>query len=143
MSAESAYTFALENIHDAAGWFWGLIGEKAVVALHGPMGAGKTSFVHALCDLKGIRDPVGSPTFSLVNEYMLPEGGRVYHIDLYRIRDEEEARQAGIEDILYSGAACFVEWPEKAPGIFPPEAVEATISVNPDRSRTIKLPHVP
>jgi tRNA threonylcarbamoyladenosine biosynthesis protein TsaE len=133
------YEFTLGTIHEAAKWFWREVGEHAVVAIHGPMGAGKTSFVHALCDVKGVCDPVSSPTFSLVNEYLDPAGEKIYHIDLYRIKDEEEAVQAGIEDILFSGFACFVEWPEKAPGIFPPKTVEAELKVNEDQSRTIKL----
>lgn len=133
------YEFTLGTIHEAAKWFWSEVGKHTVVAIHGPMGAGKTSFVHALCDVKGVRDPVSSPTFSLVNEYLDPAGEKIYHIDLYRIKDEEEALLAGIEDILFSGSSCFVEWPEKAPGIFPPETVQAELWVNDDQSRTIKL----
>ncbi len=133
------YQFNLENIHDAATWFWDQIGDVRVIAMHGHMGAGKTSFVHALCDVRQVTDPVISPTFSLVNEYLVPGGEKIYHIDLYRIKDEEEAIQAGIEDVLYSGAVCFVEWPEKAPDIFPPGSLEVRLSVNPDQSRTIKL----
>jgi len=143
MAEMKSYRFGLGEIHDAARWFWELLDGGAVVALRGPMGAGKTSFVHALCDVKGVKDAVSSPTFSLVNEYLVPGGGKIYHIDLYRIRDEEEAMQAGIEDILYSGSVCFVEWPEKAPGIFPTETVEAEIEVNPDMSRTVSLLQVP
>jgi tRNA threonylcarbamoyladenosine biosynthesis protein TsaE len=133
------YQFNLGNIHDAASWFWDQIGDSRVIAIHGHMGAGKTSFVHALCDVKHVADPVSSPTFSLVNEYAVPGGEKIYHIDLYRIKDGEEAIQAGIEDVLYSGAVCFVEWPEKAPDIFPPDRLEVRLSVNPDQSRTIKL----
>jgi tRNA threonylcarbamoyladenosine biosynthesis protein TsaE len=112
MKAE--YQFKLENINDAARWFWEQIGDHSVIAMYGHMGAGKTSFVHALCDVKLVTDPVSSPTFSLINEYLLPGGGKIFHIDLYRIKDEEEAIQAGIEDVLYSGIVGFVEWPEKA-----------------------------
>ncbi len=139
ISMERLYRFGLENIHEAAQWFWDQVGDKPVVALQGPMGAGKTSFVHALCDLKHVKDPVTSPTFSLVNEYLLPDGQKIYHMDLYRLRDDEEAMQAGIEDILYSGACCFVEWPEKARGIFPPATLSAQLGVNDDQSRTIQL----
>jgi tRNA threonylcarbamoyladenosine biosynthesis protein TsaE len=133
------YRFSLENIHDAASWFWEQMGDHKVVALYGHMGAGKTSFVHALCDVKKVTDPVSSPTFSLVNEYLVPGGERIYHLDLYRIRDEEEAIQAGIEDVLFSGSVCFVEWPEKAPDIFPDDHLKLQFIVNPDQSRTIKL----
>lgn len=135
----SSFQFNLKNIHDAAHWFWQHVGAHRVFSIRGQMGAGKTSFVHALCDVKNVTDPVTSPTFSLVNEYLLPEGGKIYHIDLYRVRDEEEAVQAGIEDVLYSGEYCFVEWPEKAPDIFPPDTLDVVLSVNNDQSRTIKL----
>ncbi|HLO82246.1 MAG TPA: tRNA (adenosine(37)-N6)-threonylcarbamoyltransferase complex ATPase subunit type 1 TsaE [Chitinophagaceae bacterium] len=133
------YQFSLDHIHDAAHWFWDQMADHKVVALHGHMGAGKTSFVHALCDVINIKDPVSSPTFSLINEYLVPGGEKIFHIDLYRIKDEEEAIQAGIEDVLYSGSVCFVEWPEKAPAIFPTGTLEIRLFVNPDQSRTIKL----
>jgi tRNA threonylcarbamoyladenosine biosynthesis protein TsaE len=133
------YQFSLDKIQDAARWFWDQVADRKVVAMYGHMGAGKTSFVHALCDVINIKDPVSSPTFSLINEYLVPGGEKIFHIDLYRIRDEEEAIQAGIEDVLYSGSVCFVEWPEKAPGIFPPGTLEVKLLVNPDQSRTIKL----
>jgi tRNA threonylcarbamoyladenosine biosynthesis protein TsaE len=133
------YPFNLETINDAARWFWDQLGDRKVIAMHGHMGAGKTSFVHALCDVRQVADPVSSPTFSLVNEYLLPGGDKIYHIDLYRIKDVEEAIQAGIEDVIYSGSVCFVEWPEKAPELFPLDSVEVQLSVNPDQSRTIKL----
>ena len=87
----------------------------------------------------GSRDVVTSPTFSLINEYRLPDGGSIFHMDLYRIKDEEEARQAGIEDVLYSGAICFVEWPEKAPGIFPPDTLDVYLEALPGETRRIKL----
>jgi tRNA threonylcarbamoyladenosine biosynthesis protein TsaE len=90
------------------------------------MGAGKTTFIHALCDGKGVKDTVGSPTFSIINEYQYP-GGKIFHIDLYRLKDEEEALRAGVEDVLYSGELCLVEWPDRAPGIFPPGTIELRI----------------
>jgi tRNA threonylcarbamoyladenosine biosynthesis protein TsaE len=90
------------------------------------MGAGKTTFIHTLCSLKGVKDTVGSPTFSIINEYQYP-GGEIFHIDLYRLKDEEEALRAGVEDVLYSGELCLVEWPDRAPGIFPPGTIELRI----------------
>jgi tRNA threonylcarbamoyladenosine biosynthesis protein TsaE len=131
--------FTLENISEAAQWFWSAIGEHNVIAFHGQMGAGKTTFIKELCRAKKVTDVVTSPSFSLVNEYRMPGGGSIFHIDLYRIRDEEEARQAGIEDVLYSGSPCFVEWPEKAPGIFPPNTLGVYLDAMPDGSRRIKL----
>ena len=80
------------------------------------MGSGKTTFIHALCDVLGVTDAVGSPTFSIINQYQMADGQTLYHLDLYRINDDEEAVQAGIEEVLYSGDYCMVEWPEKIPG---------------------------
>lgn len=117
------FQFSLQNIKEIATMFWKIAGDTKVFAFHGAMGAGKTTFIHALCDVKGIKDAVGSPTFSIINEYAYMENGvekKIFHLDLYRLRDEEEAMQAGVEDCLYSNEICLVEWPEKAPGIFPP-----------------------
>jgi tRNA threonylcarbamoyladenosine biosynthesis protein TsaE len=121
-------TFILNDINDVAGRFWKAIHDKKVIALHGSMGAGKTTFIHALCEAKGVKDVVGSPTFSIINEYSYPNG-MIYHIDLYRLKDEEEAVRAGVEDCLYSDHICFVEWPEKARGILPPGTVHIIIEV--------------
>lgn len=109
----------LQDIPAVAAEFWQLFKEQKVFAFHGAMGAGKTTFIHALCDAMGVSSTVGSPTFSIINEYVYP-GGKIFHIDMYRLKDEEEAFRAGVEDCLYSGAICLVEWPEKAPDIFPP-----------------------
>ncbi len=131
-----------ENIHDVAKAFWNRVEGYSVIAFHGPMGAGKTTFIHALCDVKGVKEAVGSPTFSLVNEYEYScEGTRrpLFHLDLYRIKDEEEAIRAGLEDILNSGQTCLAEWPEKAPGIFPGDTVHVNIELIDDRSRRVKI----
>ena len=118
----------LTNIDDFAEKFWQLAGNNKVFAFHGNMGAGKTTTIAALCRHKGVTDALGSPTFSIINEYYFPEG-KIFHIDLYRLKDEQEAIRAGVEDCLYSDHICFVEWPEKAPGIFPPDTVHAFIEV--------------
>src|SRR4249920_2947842 len=93
--------FDIKEILSTAQDFWKEVGDKKVFAFHGAMGAGKTTIIHALCDTKKVSSTVGSPTFSLVNEYSYP-GGLIYHIDLYRLSNEEEAIRAGIEDCLYS-----------------------------------------
>ena len=136
---ETSFQYNLPEIREAGRWLWQMMGTHQVVALYGQMGAGKTSLVYAICETLGVRDAVSSPTFSLINEYEIPAGGKIVHIDLYRIRDEEEALQAGMEDVLFSGAWCFVEWPERAPGIFPEDTLHVTLSVNEDQSRTIRI----
>ena len=139
---ERAWEFRLADISRVAAEFWTAAGGAKVFALHGDMGAGKTTFVHALCDAKGVRDPVGSPTFSLVNQYPFTEGGAertIYHIDLYRLEGEEEAIRAGIEDCLWSGAICFVEWPERAPALFPPGILHVYIRATGPDTRHINL----
>lgn len=119
-------TFRLETIDRAAAGCWKAIGDSRVIAFRGQMGAGKTTFIHALCRAKQVSSAVSSPTFSIINEYNYP-GGVLYHIDLYRLEQEEEAFKAGVEDCLYSGNICLVEWPERAPGIFPGDTVYVDI----------------
>lgn len=134
--------FLLDAIHEVAAAFWKSTGAATVFAFHGQMGAGKTTFIHALCDIKGVKDAVGSPTFSLVNEYVYEEKGqqqKLFHIDLYRLKDEEEAIRAGIEDCLYSGSICLVEWPEKAPGIFPEHTLHIFIDVLDAQRRRLRI----
>jgi tRNA threonylcarbamoyladenosine biosynthesis protein TsaE len=134
--------FSLDNIKEIATRFWKMTGDAKVFAFHGEMGAGKTTFIHALCDVKGVKDTVTSPTFSIINEYSYKEDGvekKIFHLDLYRLKDEEEATRAGIEDCLYSDAICLVEWPEKAPGIFPAETLHVYIEVIHSVSRNLRI----
>ena len=136
------WIFSLDNINSVAKEFWKETNGKTVIAFHGPMGSGKTTFIHALCDMKGVKDVVGSPTFSIINEYQYDcEGTKrvLFHIDLYRLKDEEEAIRAGVEEVLYSGNICLVEWPEKAPGIFPGDKVDVFIEVADDKTRRLKI----
>lgn len=113
-----------------------------VVSFSGNLGAGKTTLIKTLCSLWGVEDTVSSPTFSLVNQYKSNStaiGDIIYHIDLYRVKGEEEAYDAGIEDNLFSGHLCLVEWPEKAPGLLPDDLLRVEISyVNPGQ-RHIKV----
>ena len=135
-------TFSLEKINGVAKDFWKEVGAKKVFAFHGQMGAGKTTFIHALCDAKNVKDVVGSPTFSIINEYEYDcEGTKkvLFHIDLYRLKDEEEAIRAGVEDALYSGNICLVEWPEKAAGIFPDDTVHVYIEAINSNERRLKI----
>ncbi len=136
------WSFSLENINSVAKDFWKATDGKTVFAFHGEMGAGKTTFIHALCDVKGVKDVVGSPTFSIINEYEYDcEGTKkvLFHIDLYRLKDEEEALRAGVEDVLFSGYICLVEWPEKAPGIFPDNVIHVYIELVDTKTRKLKI----
>ncbi|HVM87851.1 MAG TPA: tRNA (adenosine(37)-N6)-threonylcarbamoyltransferase complex ATPase subunit type 1 TsaE [Puia sp.] len=132
------WNFDLAHILETAKKFWQHAGDKKVFAFYGNMGAGKTTFIHALCDEIKVSSRVGSPTFSIINEYVYP-GGKIFHIDLYRLKDEEEAIRSGVEDCLYSGEICMVEWPEKAAGIFPDDVVKVTIEAADGNTRRIIL----
>jgi tRNA threonylcarbamoyladenosine biosynthesis protein TsaE len=131
-------SYKLDDINQVATQFWQAIRNKKVIAFHGNMGAGKTTFIHALCQVRGVKDVVGSPTFSIINEYFLNDE-KVFHIDLYRLKDEEEAIRAGVEDCIYSDHICFVEWPDKAPGIFPPGTIHVFIEVTNSDTRQLTL----
>lgn len=136
------WLFTLDNINTVAKEFWKQVDGKMVFAFHGQMGAGKTTFIHALCDVKGVKDVVGSPTFSIINEYEYDcEGTKkvLFHLDLYRIKDEQEALRAGVEDALFSGYICLAEWPEKAPGIFPDNTVHVYIELVDIGTRRLKI----
>jgi tRNA threonylcarbamoyladenosine biosynthesis protein TsaE len=100
------------------------------------MGAGKTTFIKALCLQLGVTDTVSSPTFSIVNEYESP-GGSVYHFDFYRLKDQSEAFDLGYEDYLYSGQYCLIEWPEKIPDLIPPRVVKVNLELTDDDKRSL------
>lgn len=134
------WTFSLDSINEVAKAFWKAVGEKKVFAFHGEMGAGKTTFIAALCAAIGVSDVVGSPTFSIINEYAYLCGGTkrpLFHMDLYRLNSDEEAQRTGVEDALYSGYICLVEWPGKAPGIFPEDVVNVYVALAENGDRRI------
>ncbi|MBC9795327.1 tRNA (adenosine(37)-N6)-threonylcarbamoyltransferase complex ATPase subunit type 1 TsaE [Sinomicrobium weinanense] len=106
---------------------------------HGVMGAGKTTLIKSLAQQLGVRDMTSSPTFGLVNEYVGDNGCAVYHFDFYRIKDETEALDIGIEDYLYADTWIFVEWPEKIEGLLPEEAVHIYITEQPDGNRELSF----
>jgi tRNA threonylcarbamoyladenosine biosynthesis protein TsaE len=132
------FTFKLEDIHEAAKRFWKEVGDRKVFAFYGAMGSGKTTYIHALCDEKKVSSHVASPTFSIINEYIYP-GGKIFHIDLYRLKDEEEAVRAGIDDCIYSEQICLVEWAEKADGLFPETVVNVFISAIDENHRKVGI----
>jgi tRNA threonylcarbamoyladenosine biosynthesis protein TsaE len=139
------FHISVDELEKFAGQFWKEVKEKKVFAFHGEMGAGKTTIISALCHYKGIKDVTGSPTFSIINEYSYFESGetkKIFHIDLYRLKDEEEVMQAGVEDCVYSGSVCMIEWPEKAPGLFDDETVHVFIEPVSamERKVEVKLP---
>ena len=131
--------FSLEDIHQAAKKLRPLAEACKVIAFHGEMGAGKTTFIYALCKEMGVRDVVSSPTFSLINHYQTGKGQTIYHLDLYRVGNQHEAIQAGIEDCLYSDNLCLVEWPGKIPGLFPDHTLHLTISIIDTNTRKLKI----
>jgi tRNA threonylcarbamoyladenosine biosynthesis protein TsaE len=133
--------FSLEDIDDAAAGFMRFIKGHSVVAFHGEMGAGKTTFINAVCRQLQVTDTVSSPTFAIINQYKTMAGNILYHLDLYRIKNEEEAIMAGVEECLYSGHLCFVEWPEKFPALLPSGTVHCylTASGKSERKLQIKL----
>ena len=120
---------SLADYDQAARTFLKLAGHVPVVAFSGELGAGKTTFIQALCRELGVKTEVNSPTFSLVNEYFTGDASSVYHFDLYRIEDPAELYDMGYEEYFYSGARCFIEWPEKALELIPEEALMVEIRV--------------
>lgn len=103
-------------------------GEK-IVAFHGPMGAGKTTLIKAICEELGVKDTISSPTYSIVNEYRTVKGEKVYHFDFYRIKSVDEAYDMGYEEYFYSKAYCFIEWPEKIAELMPLTYEKVTITL--------------
>jgi len=132
------WTFSLDEIDQTAKRFWEKFPEGKIYAFEGNMGAGKTSFISSLCRIRGVTDMVSSPTFSIINEYGYP-GGQLYHLDLYRLKNEEEAIRAGVEDCLLSGEICLVEWPDRAPGIFPEDCLVFLLETVNEDTRTMSL----
>ena len=152
---------SLQTIADAAREFIADIGDRRVFAFYGAMGAGKTTFIKAVCEELGVKDQVTSPTFAIVNEYSIDHSPltidhsdaqpmvngqclmfnvqRVFHFDFYRIKRLEEAYDMGCEEYFYSGNLCFIEWPELIEDLLPEDTVRVTITQHPDGHRTVTL----
>ena len=145
-----------EGLPEAARQFVEAMGDKRIFAFYGKMGAGKTTFIKAICEALGVEDTVTSPTFAIVNEYMTPQPplggdnnskefplkgvrGSVYHFDFYRIKNLREAYDIGCEEYFYSGSPCFIEWPELIEELLPEDTVKVSIDVQEDGSRTVTL----
>ena len=126
----------IEEIREAARQFVNHIGDRRVFAFYGEMGAGKTTFIKAICEELGVEDVITSPTFAIVNEYTSSDGP-IYHFDFYRIKKLEEVYDMGFEDYFYSGALCFIEWPELIEEVLPEDAVKVSIKEEEDGTRAI------
>jgi len=120
-------TFNLNGIEAVAAEFIRLIGDRKAVAFYGEMGAGKTTFIKTVCRQAGVVNSINSPTFSIVNEYETAGGDIIYHIDLYRINNIDDIYNIGLDEIIYSGSLCLIEWPEIIRNLLPPDTVSATI----------------
>ncbi|MBQ1651011.1 MAG: tRNA (adenosine(37)-N6)-threonylcarbamoyltransferase complex ATPase subunit type 1 TsaE, partial [Paludibacteraceae bacterium] len=129
--------FTLENIDKAASEFLKELGDRKIVAFYGSMGAGKTTFIKAICDVLGVTDTVNSPTFAIVNEYLAANSERVYHFDFYRIKKIEEAYDFGYEDYFYSGNLCLIEWPELIEELLPEDTVRVKIEETTNGAREL------
>lgn len=129
---------SLDNIREAAQRFVNAIGDSTVIAFYGKMGAGKTTFIKAVCEELGVDDVITSPTFAIVNEYRSDATGElIYHFDFYRIKKLDEVYDMGYEDYFYSGALCLIEWPELVEELLPGDALKVTIAEQGDGGRTV------
>lgn len=128
----------LANLPDAASEIIRLAGEHKLFLFYGDMGAGKTTLIKALCEAMGVTENVSSPTFSIVNEYLIP-GGKVFHFDFYRLKNQTEALDMGYEEYFYSGEYCFIEWPQQIPDLLPPHFVKIGIGVVANEQREISV----
>lgn len=128
---------SLNDIRTAAKTFIDNMGTARVFAFYGKMGAGKTTFIKALCEELGVTDVITSPTFAIVNEYTTADEEPIYHFDFYRIKRLEEVYDMGYEDYFYSGHLCLLEWPELIEDILPENTTKVTISEQPDGSRLL------
>lgn len=130
---------SLREIRHAAQQFIKLIDNKRVFAFHGEMGAGKTTFIKAICEELGVTENITSPTFAIVNEYDADQGMIIYHFDCYRLKNIRETYDIGAEEYFYSGNLCFIEWPEKIEEMLPPETVNVYIKVLDSGERQITI----
>ena len=130
---------SLDTINEAAKQFVAAMGSNRVFAFYGKMGAGKTTFIKALCTELGVDDVITSPTFAIVNEYTAGDGSPIYHFDFYRIKKLDEVYDMGYEDYFYNGGLCLIEWPELIESLLPEDAVEVHIAEQPDGTRTIEF----
>ena len=139
MNKETIYIENLNAINIAAQDFIKKIQNKKVFAFYGEMGAGKTTFIKAICENLGVEDMINSPTFSIINEYLGADRNIIYHMDCYRIEKEGEAMDIGVTDYLYSGNYCFIEWPEKIERLLPDDVVRVKITEIENEIRVVEF----
>ena len=129
----------IDDLPQAAHDFIANMGDNTVFAFRGEMGAGKTTFIKAICEEMGVEDVITSPTFAIVNEYRSATSGElIYHFDFYRIKKQEEVYDMGYEDYIESGAVCFMEWPELIEELLPEDVVKVSIKQQEDGSRIVE-----
>lgn len=130
---------SIEEIQDVAQKFIHEIGDRKIFAFNGKMGAGKTTFIKAICEVMGVKETINSPTFSIVNEYEAADGSIIYHFDCYRINKIQEALDLGAEEYLYSGNLCFIEWSENIAPLLPDSLVNVDINEIENKKREIVI----
>lgn len=129
----------LKNLPEAARSFLDKNADKRIFAFYGDLGAGKTTFIKALCNELNVVDIVSSPTFSIINEYQNETGMKIYHMDFYRVEKLEEAYDIGIEDYFTTNDYCFIEWPEKIDELLPNQTIFVKIAQSEDNSRVLEI----
>ncbi len=129
--------FKIEQIKQVTNLLWKEGAKRKVWAFYAEMGAGKTTFIHALCVELGVKTAISSPTFAIINEYLSETAGTIYHMDWYRLKNEEEAINAGVEDCINSGNRCLIEWPEKAEGLLADDVLKIYIEVLDEQTRRL------
>lgn len=129
----------INDINEVARQFVDQMDDHKIFAFYGKMGAGKTTFIKAMCEELGVTDVINSPTFAIVNEYMDGKGESIYHFDFYRIKRVEEVYDIGFDEYIYSGNLCLMEWPELIEQLLPEETVRVDIMENPDGTRVIRF----
>ena len=137
LTRQSFEKVTLADLEEVGGKMMQTAGLLSVFVFHGEMGSGKTTFIKAICRHLGVQEAMSSPTFSIVNEYQTKDHKTIYHFDFYRIKNEAEAYDIGVEEYFDSGHYCFVEWPEKVPTLLPIKYAEVFIDLDDNTHRTI------